>query len=129
MPVGIEGVGMARTVLTQPEYRLQVVRQCTRPVDRDSIPVLPSNEYSRHLSRCNFPHSESSVLHRTASLNTNIVRHHKLGTLFGALYGLVGQKIAGTNPYALVAVMTFQAFFTNYLIVFAPRYQGVGIVG
>lgn len=52
-----------------------------------------------------------------------------LGTLFGAIYGLVGQKIAGTNPYALVAVMTFQALFTNYLIIFAPRYQGVGIVG
>jgi F0F1-type ATP synthase assembly protein I len=55
--------------------------------------------------------------------------HAQLGTLFGAIYGLVGQKIAGTNPYGLVAVMTFQAFFTNYLIIFKPRYQGVGIVG
>ncbi|KAK9893742.1 hypothetical protein P389DRAFT_107891 [Cystobasidium minutum MCA 4210] len=55
--------------------------------------------------------------------------YRTIGTFSGAIYGLIGQKIAGRNPYGLVAVMTFQAFFTNYLIIFRPRYQGIGIVG
>lgn len=54
--------------------------------------------------------------------------YRMMGTLAGALYGFVGQKIAGENPYALVAVIMVSSAITDYLVLRRPRFAYFGIV-
>lgn len=64
----------------------------------------------------------------TTGATFRVAVYRTLGTLLGALYALAGHAISQGSPYGLVAFMTAQSLFTDYLIVFRPRFANLGTV-